>query len=52
MANSPDIITSSRLSIANSHVDALARDGTEYQMFYKSDFDLFEHLLPIVENMF
>lgn len=44
-------IRSPDLDVATMVVDALATDGTEYQVFYKSDFDSFEHFLPIVESM-
>jgi hypothetical protein len=32
-------------------VDALATDGTKYEVYYNSDFSSFEHFLPTVENM-
>ena len=30
-------------------VNALATDGTEYEVYYKSEFDSFKHFLPTVE---
>jgi len=32
-------------------VDALADDGTEYEVYYRSDFESFEPFLPITESM-
>lgn len=32
-------------------VDALASNGTEYEVYYRSEFNLFEYFLPVVENM-
>lgn len=32
-------------------VDALATNGTEYEVYYRSDFESFEHFLPTVEIM-
>ena len=32
-------------------VDALADDGTEYETYYYGSYDLFEHFLPVAENM-
>jgi len=37
--------------LATMVVDSLATDGTEYELYYKSDFDSFEHFLPTVESM-
>lgn len=36
---------------AGLSVDALAPDGTEYTVFYTASFDVFEHFLPVAENM-
>jgi hypothetical protein len=32
-------------------VDALAPNGTEYEVYYRSDFNLFKHFLPVIEYM-
>jgi len=37
--------------LATMVVDSLAADGTEYEVYYKSDFDSFEHFLPTVGSM-
>jgi hypothetical protein len=38
-------------SLAVMIVDALASNGTEYEVYYHASFDLFEHFLPTVKNM-
>lgn len=35
----------------NLAVDALADDGTEYEVYYRADADSFQQFLPIAENM-
>ena len=32
-------------------VNSLAPNGTEYEVYYKSEFDSFKHFLPTVEHM-
>ena len=44
-------ITSPDGNLAVMAVDALAPDGTEYEVYYHGSFDLFEDFLPAAESM-
>ena len=46
-----EVHTTDGPNLAIMAVDALAQDGTEYEVYYHSDFDSFEHFLPAVESM-
>jgi hypothetical protein len=46
-----EVDTTEGSPLAIMAVDALAPDGTEHEVYYRSDFNSFEHFLPIVESM-
>jgi hypothetical protein len=46
-----ELRTADNPSLAVLVVDAIASDGTEYEVYYRSDFNSFEHFLPTGETM-
>jgi hypothetical protein len=46
-----EVKTTDGPSLAILAVDAIASDGKEYEVYYHSDFNSFEHFLPTAESM-
>jgi len=46
-----EVRTTDGPNLAVLAVDAVAPDGTEYEVYYRSDFNSFQHYLPAAESM-